>query len=135
MLQKLIEIAAWVSGISCFTKGTKISITMNLHMLGLLPLTGPIILNWACALKASQATVHVPSDIDSFNPTNKALIIHAKKLQLQPLPSPMSSVDTNFLVSVLLIQSIMKLELFFSTTNLDITTLASPFTSTTQTLS
>jgi hypothetical protein len=54
---------------------------------GPMPLTGPMILDWARALEAGQATLHVPSIIDSFNPVNKASAIHAKRLQPPPPPS------------------------------------------------
>ena len=87
--------------------------------LGPMPLTGPMILDWARALEAGHATLHVPPNIDSFNPANKASILHAKRLQSPALPSPSPAVDINSLASVLLIQAITKTGLFPSTASSD----------------
>jgi hypothetical protein len=100
---------------------------------GPMPLTAPMILDWTRALKAGQATLHVPPNIDSFNPVNKALTIHAKRLQPPLPPSPTPAVDINSLASVLLIQAITKSGLFPSTTGPDVMTLASQSTPTPQT--
>lgn len=98
-----------------------------------MPLTGPMILDWAHALEAGQATLHVPPNIDSFNPANKASTIHAKRLQQPPPSSPTPAVDINSLASILLIQAITKSGLFPSTTSPGVTTLAGQSTPTPQT--
>ncbi|KAF8546132.1 hypothetical protein OG21DRAFT_1491548 [Imleria badia] len=91
-----------------------------------MPLTGPMILDWARGLEAGQATLHIPPNIDSFNPANKASIIHAKRLQQPQQPPPTPAANINSLASVLLIQAIMKSGLFPSTVSPDVTTPASP---------
>ena len=44
--------------------------------LGALPLTPAMVFDWVCALEEGQATLLVPSNIQSFNPANKVLFLH-----------------------------------------------------------
>ncbi|KIK96477.1 hypothetical protein PAXRUDRAFT_40757, partial [Paxillus rubicundulus Ve08.2h10] len=41
-----------------------------------LPLTPVMVLNWTCALEEGQATLSMPPNIESFDPANKAPILH-----------------------------------------------------------
>jgi len=75
-----------------------------------LPLTQPMILDWACALEEGHVTIFTPPNIDSFNAvTHKAPILHPKRASAQlPLPSSaMPAIDVNSLTSVLLIHTLM----------------------------
>jgi len=66
-----------------------------------------MILDWACTIEEGHATLSTPPNIDSFNPANKAPVLHAKRASAQLLPlSPAPAVDVNSLTSVLLMQTL-----------------------------
>jgi hypothetical protein len=72
--------------------------------LGALFLTLAMVLDWARALEEGQATLLIPPNIQSFNPTNKAPFLHHVRQASAQSLSP--ALDVNSLTSVLLMQTL-----------------------------
>ncbi|KIK82027.1 hypothetical protein PAXRUDRAFT_14938 [Paxillus rubicundulus Ve08.2h10] len=75
--------------------------------LGALHLTPAMVLDWAHALEEGQVTLSMPPNIESFNPVNKAPILHhVRRPSAQSVAPASPAVNVNSLTSVLLIQTL-----------------------------
>ncbi|KIK81473.1 hypothetical protein PAXRUDRAFT_90623, partial [Paxillus rubicundulus Ve08.2h10] len=71
-----------------------------------------MVLNWAHTLEEGQATLSMPPNIESFNPANKAPILHhVRRSSAQSVALASPAINVNTLTSVLLIQTLAHLGL------------------------
>ncbi|KAI6045834.1 hypothetical protein EDC04DRAFT_2598430 [Pisolithus marmoratus] len=110
-----------------------------IRLMGPLPLTPAMILDWCHALEEGQVTLHMPPNIKSFNIANKATCLHpackaqAARALIHPAPPATPTVDINSLTSVLLLQTLTKSSLLSSPTPVaPAITLAPPLVTPTQ---